>query len=266
MASADGRGRGIARRALSAQSLQWKRVADIRTRLGLPALAQQREILDETPPTQPAPKVLFPSAREAVSGAARAVGQVVEGSLARASFTSVRDPNRENPSQADRYGPWERTNLLLPAEGFAKAACIVPLGGADCTHLRTGAQNCASMGGRSSPGGRHQKTSLEEWSGNSRHEFARNTGRAHGDLVGVDLAISVAETLKNVIERDEQLKVRQLLAVPRLAPSANRSPMITYIWPAQVIQRSFIWYDGVDGAAHTVRAIMALSFAAPSRH
>ena len=54
MASADERGRGIARRALSAQSLeslesQWKRVADIRTRLGLPALAQQREILDETP-------------------------------------------------------------------------------------------------------------------------------------------------------------------------------------------------------------------------
>ena len=170
MASADGRGRGIARRALSAQSLeslesQWKQVADIRTRLGLPALAQQREILDETPPTQPAPKVRFPSAREAVSGAARAVGQVVEGSLARASFTSVRDPNRENPSQADRYRPWERTNLLLPAEGFAKAACIVPLGGADCTHLRTGAQNCASMGGRFSPGGRHQKTSLEEWSG-----------------------------------------------------------------------------------------------------
>ena len=99
-----------------------------------------------------------------------------------------------------------------------------------------------------------------------RHEFARNTGRAPCDLVGVDLAISVAETIKNVIERDEQLKVRQLLAVPRLAPSANRSPMITYIWPAQVIQRSFIWYDGVDGAAHTVRAIMALSFAAPSRH
>ena len=164
MASADGRGRGIARRALSAQSLeslesQWKRVADIRTRLGLPALAQQREILDETPPTKPAPKVPFPSAREAVSGAARAVGQVVEGSLARASFTSVRDPNRY------RYGPWERTDLLLPAEGFAKAACIVPLGGADCTHLRTGAQNCADIGGRFSPGGRHQKTSLEQWSG-----------------------------------------------------------------------------------------------------
>ena len=50
MASADERGRGIAaRRALSAQSLLWKRVADIRTQLSLPTLAQQREILDETP-------------------------------------------------------------------------------------------------------------------------------------------------------------------------------------------------------------------------
>ena len=87
--------------------------------------------------------------------------------------------------------------------------------------------------------GRHTDSAACRRRHRPRHEFARNTGRAPGDLVGVDLAISFAETLKNVIERDEQLKV---------------------------IQRSFIWYDGVDGGAHTVRAIMALSFAAPSRH
>ena len=110
---------------------------------------------------------------------------------------------------------------------------------------------------------------LKHWRGGRQPSTGRSLpiNRAGRDSIPIPAEPDHWRTrAAHVIERDKQLKVRQLLAVPRLAPSANRSPMITYIWPAQVIQRSFIWYDGVDGGAHTVRAIMALSFASPSRH